>query len=227
MSGLSKDDLVVVQGDARLSCRTIMQALGMARIENLHRMIERNRTELESYDEILDQGGAKVGKEVFRHDGEKPQKAGEEVLHHHGGKTRKAGEEVFSHDGEKPQGGRPERIYYLTEEHALLICMFSRTPQAASVRKQVITVFQACRNGCLASTEPQRDVFETAAARARQTADHLQSLGNMEDFAFRVSHMPLWANGRRPAWWFDLEVRSFLIVTHRQMSTLQAAAGRS
>ncbi len=38
----------------------------------------------------------------------------------------------------------------------------------------------------------------------------------------QISHEPIWANGRRPPWWPDLEVREFLTVSHRQMSTVQA-----
>lgn len=39
----------------------------------------------------------------------------------------------------------------------------------------------------------------------------------------QISHEPIWANGRRPPWWADLEVREFLTTAHRQMSILQAA----
>ncbi|MGR3480674.1 hypothetical protein [Salipiger marinus] len=39
-----------------------------------------------------------------------------------------------------------------------------------------------------------------------------------------ISNEPIWANGRRPPWWSDLEVREFLTSAHRQMSLLQAEA---
>lgn len=45
------------------------------------------------------------------------------------------------------RGGRPGIAYYLNEPQALLICMFSRTPRAAQVRKALIEVFQAYRQG--------------------------------------------------------------------------------
>lgn len=37
-----------------------------------------------------------------------------------------------------------------------------------------------------------------------------------------LAHESIWVNGRRPAWWCDLEVRAFLTSAHRQMSILQA-----
>lgn len=38
-----------------------------------------------------------------------------------------------------------------------------------------------------------------------------------------LTHEPIWLNGRRPAWWGDLEIRQFLTTAHRQMSILEAA----
>lgn len=35
-------------------------------------------------------------------------------------------------------------------------------------------------------------------------------------FLVRISHAPVWANGRRPPWWGDLEIREFLTRAHRQ-----------
>ena len=42
-------------------------------------------------------------------------------------------------------------------------------------------------------------------------------------FLARISHLPIWKNGRRPPWWDDMDVRAFLTRSHRQMSTLKAA----
>lgn len=38
-----------------------------------------------------------------------------------------------------------------------------------------------------------------------------------------LAHASIWANGRRPKWWEDLEVRAFLTQAHRQMPILRAA----
>lgn len=46
-------------------------------------------------------------------------------------------------------GGRPTKEYYLNEGQALVICALSRTPKAAEVRKAIIEVFMAYRNGNL------------------------------------------------------------------------------
>ncbi len=51
--------------------------------------------------------------------------------------------------------GRPGTEYWLTEGQTLLVCMFSRTPEAAAVRKEVINVFMAWRAGHFAAPPQQ------------------------------------------------------------------------
>jgi hypothetical protein len=43
-------------------------------------------------------------------------------------------------------------------------------------------------------------------------------------FLVRISHAPVWANGRRPPWWGNLEIREFLTRTHRQLRLLDVKA---
>lgn len=45
--------------------------------------------------------------------------------------------------------GRPAVCWYLNEEQALLVCILSKTENAALVRKQVIDTFMAHRRGQL------------------------------------------------------------------------------
>jgi hypothetical protein len=51
-------------------------------------------------------------------------------------------------------------------------------------------------------------------------ADHLAAIGEMDEMALRLTHLPIWKNGRRPVWWSNLPLRQFLLTAHRQM-TLQ------
>lgn len=66
--------------------------------------------------------------------------------------------------------GRPGTVFYLNEEQALLICLFSRTAKAEEVRKIVIDVFMGFRHGHLEFSESgQKEHSATdviAAARA-------------------------------------------------------------
>lgn len=66
-------------------------------------------------------------------------------------------------------------------------------------------------------------VLEGAFRPARSEHD-TPALPEPDDgFLARLSHLPIWSNGRRPPWWEDVEVRAFLTRSHRQMSTLRAA----
>ena len=64
---------------------------------------------------------------------------------------------------------------------------------------------------------PWPDDIRARPSGVRLVAPSVQQLAD-------ISHAPIWAGGRRPSWWADLEVRAFLTEAHHQMSTLQAAA---
>lgn len=53
MSGLSRGDLSVIEGDARISDRRLMEVLGLARIDVLHRLIKDNWDELSDFGEVF------------------------------------------------------------------------------------------------------------------------------------------------------------------------------
>lgn len=54
------------------------------------------------------------------------------------------------------QGGRPSKAYYLNEGQALVICALSRTEKAVQVRKLLIDVFMAYRQGKLVHVKEHR-----------------------------------------------------------------------
>lgn len=54
------------------------------------------------------------------------------------------------------QGGRPGKAYYLNEGQALVICALSRTEKAAAVRKMLIDVFMAYRQGKIVEVRAHR-----------------------------------------------------------------------
>lgn len=130
---------------------------------------------------------------------------------------------LFCRTGKIIGRGRPTQTYYLTEAQATLVCMFARTPKAALARKLIIDVFTAWRRGeALSSIVAQPDPFAANAARVGHVANHLEHLNGIPDLVLQVTHLPIWKNGRRPAWWHEIDVRTFLTTAHRQMSLLEA-----
>jgi len=131
-------------------------------------------------------------------------------------------------------GGRPEQGYYLNEAQALLVCMFSRTNEAAAARKQIIDVFLAHRQGKLVpvgrkSAAKDRDLpwakMEQRIKRIERMID-IQEKVESEAFSNAVAYAPtiLFLDGAggkpkkqtRPRWWYDREVREAVIACHRQ-----------
>lgn len=193
----SRKDLSVIEGDARVSDAHVSDVLGYKSKRHIQRQIARNIEELSSYGEVLRQTDAKP---------------------------------------HSPVGGRPSNTYFLNEEQALLLCMFSRTERAAEARRQIIEVFLAWRRGNLVVADEapqpsaQPDLNATMAAstaRVQHSTDYLRSLyglGELQDIASDVTHMPIWPSNRRPNWWNNQELRSFLTTAHRQMSSVRAAS---
>lgn len=75
-------------------------------------------------------------------------------------------------------GGRPATAYYLNEEQALLVCMFSRTERAKDVREAVIRVFTAYRKGQL---QPALPDFTNPAEAARAWALEYERSRELEE----------------------------------------------
>lgn len=68
--------------------------------------------------------------------------------------------------------GRPGKAYYLNEEQALLVAMFSRTDKAKEVRAILVRVFAAYRRGDLVPAAPAFRVPQTFAEALRLAADN-------------------------------------------------------
>lgn len=131
----------------------------------------------------------------------------------------------------------PSEEFYLNEAQALLICMFSRTNEAASARKQIVEAFLAYRHGKLvpiaAGEVPTYD-HDRPWAKMEQRLKRLERLMEVQAkietsaFASALAYSPTVlrltdAKGRRkrqtrPRWWYDREVREAVIAAHRQMT---------
>lgn len=135
--------------------------------------------------------------------------------------------EVFHFEAENPskQGGRPVKGYYLNEHQATAVCLWAETPKARAGRKLIVEVFTAWRKGQLPEMPaPQVDPFEAMARRTGQVRDQLEAIADMPALAREITHMPIWKNGRRPAWFSDYELRTFLTENHRQMTLADCCA---
>ena len=200
----SAKDLTVINGDARISDTHLQAVLGYGRINDQHVIIRQHEDELADFAEVVWRTAKKppAGSGVSRQTSAKPP------------------------TGSK--GGRPSVTCYLNDFQAALVCMFARTPNARSARRLIAEVFTAYHRGQLSDLPAPAtvDPFAAMAGRAGHVANHLMHLNGMDDFALRVTHLPVWGNGRRPPWWANLDMRRFLTNAHRQM-TLQEARDKA
>lgn len=186
MAALTIADLTPMAGEPRVRDARLSEVLGYDRPSRVRDLIGRRR------DEILDHGTL-------------PQVAAVIVA---GNGARMDVEE-----------------YHLNEAQALLVCMFARTEKAAIVRKQVIDVFLAWRRGEIVAADRRPDEVLERLQRLERRLDVLDRLGAALERlnagqSLALTHVAeMWApvcNGRRPRWWPDVELRSFLMTRHRQ-----------
>lgn len=195
MAGLTRDDLSVIEGDARISDRRIAKQLGYNEVENLQRLIQRNEEELSSYGVILRQAVGKFGEGT-----------GAAISRQTDGKLPRSSR------------GRPEMTYLLTEEQALLVCMFARTAHAREARRQIISVFVAWRRGDIYRLAVEAQVIPSGVAKTARGIETIEQDADLLQFIARLPHLPIWIGERRPDFWKDIPVRKYLTAAHRQMT---------
>lgn len=125
--------LVEFEDEPRILDVVLAERLGFALPRHVRELIDRNRDELETYG-ILSCRTTNSKIEPYQED---------------------TGFRMPS--GNSARGrGRPAKAYYLNEGQALVICALSRTPKAAQVRKLLIDVFMAYRQGKLVHVKEHR-----------------------------------------------------------------------
>lgn len=138
---LQMADLSDFAGEPRVFDLRLAELLGYERPRDIRKIIRRNMAELEAHEQALHGGAEFAGQEedgISLHGGAKiPTFIDDGISRHGGAKLPARGR------------GRPEEGFLLNEAQAILITMFSRTPTAAEVRRQIIAVFIAWRHGRL------------------------------------------------------------------------------
>lgn len=167
MKTLTPGMLSVIGAEPRVFDLHLAASLGMTNLYTIRRTIEHNRAELEMH------GAVSVS-------------------------DTKTSDTVFFR-GEKTsgKGGRPGKAYYLNEGQALVLCALSKTPRAAEIRKQIIDVFMAWRQG---RTVPVKAHHRTPPSPAVRTFFSLEFtddglarviLNIPRDFALNIARMYL------------------------------------
>ena len=113
--------------------------------------------------------------------------------------------------------GRPSIHYYLNELQATAICLWAETDKGRKARVQIVEVFTAWRKGELPhrTTAISQAELSEPFARLAQRREGIARLvkapmaGNIDPVL--IAALPLFKNERRPKYWYDPEVRDFLI----------------
>lgn len=120
---ITSNDLSILDDEPRVQDLRLAEALGFERPRKIRELITRNEPELSRY-------GSLLGAQAPRRGAQEPEVCG-----------------TVPQNTDPKGRGRPGLEYWLNEAQALLICMFSRTDQAARVRRELVEVFMAWRRG--------------------------------------------------------------------------------
>lgn len=199
MTRLTRDDLSVIEGDARVSCRRLAEVLGYNKVQDMHLLIRKYHEELSDFGEVFTferkNPSAKGGRPIKTY-----------LLNEH--------QAVAACMWAQTTKAREARMQ--------IVEVF------VAWRRGDLYSLEALRQqrGDVLRDAPSKDAFAASADRAADSLRHLRCLNGIDALSREVTHLPIWAKkiNRRPMWFHDLEVREFLTVTHRQMSILQAEA---
>lgn len=135
MSVIPTSALCAIEDEPRILDLDLAAELGIERPRDIRTTIVRNSEELEMYGAV--HITATNSNSLFC--GSKPQNTNY---------LKSDDNSSLRHDTVNPRKrGRPGKAYYLNEGQALVICALSRTEKAAEVRKALIEVFMAYRQG--------------------------------------------------------------------------------
>lgn len=190
---LTRDDLSVIEGDARVSCRRLAEVLGFNRHNDVHRLIKQRWDELEDFGGIFCFTAKKSGR-------------GRPTLTYYLNEHQAVALCMWA-DTARARAARMQIV-------EVFVAWRRGDLHALAARRQ---------HGPDVLRPAPKDAFEAGAARAEVSLRYLRSLSGIDEFMRELTHLPIWSEkvSKRPRWWHDLEVREFLTVTHRQMQLIQ------
>lgn len=133
LAPLTVKDIDTSMDEPRIQDLRLAERLGMANPYKIRELIDRNLEELRRY-------GPLVAYRVANDDEPRAVRDEDPLFPTVGNKDPLSAKVA---DKKRRRGFE----YHLNQGQSLLICMFSRTPVAADVRQEVITVFLACQRG--------------------------------------------------------------------------------
>lgn len=194
---LTHDDLTMIEGEARVSCRQLAEALGFSRRDPFVRLVKSKLDELEDFGE------------VFHFEVENPSAQGGRPL-----KTYYLNEH------------QAVALCMWAQTERARVARMQIVDVFVAWRRGDLTERDAAVPAQPVSAAPDMNAIMAASAeRVRHSTELLRSLqgmGGLGGIAMDLTHLPIWPSNRRPQWWHDQEVRDFLTRSHRQMSSVMA-----
>lgn len=207
---LSRDQLSVIEGDARIADTHVQNALGYGRINDLHRIIRKHEAELETYGEMLCQTGKAS--------------SGQNTLTYYLNEEQATLVCMFARTARAAEARRQIVEVFTAWRRGTIEVQVPRADQVDRL-EALIARMQELVGGL------ERDAIAPQTIPLIHQARHLEALNavlrqldQMVSLSDHATHLPIWPGSHRPRWWRHEGLRAFVTAAHRQMPLSLACA---
>lgn len=210
MMALSRDQLSVIEGDARIADPHVQSVLGYGRINDLHRIIRKHEAELQSYGELLCQTGKAL--------------SGQNTVTYYLTEEQATLICMFARTPRAAEARRQIIEVFTAWRRGVIEVQAPRADQTDRL-EALISRLQELVGGL------ERDAIAPQTLPLIRQARHLEAvnavlheLDQMDGLERHATHLPIWPGSHRPRWWRHEELRAFVTAAHRQMPLSVACA---
>ena len=208
---LSRDQLSVIEGDARIADHHINDALGMSRVRDVRALIRRHEEELETYGSIF----AVNSRENTR---------GRPTVTYYLTEEQATLICMFARTPRAAEARRQIIEVFTAWRRGVIEVQAPRADQTDRL-EALIARLQELVGGL------ERDAIAPQTLPLIRQARHLEAvnavlheLDQMDGLERHATHLPIWPGSHRPRWWRHEELRAFVTAAHRQMPLSVACA---
>ena len=213
MMALSRDQLAVIEGDARIADHHIQTALGYGQRKVLHTLIRRHEAELATYGAVIAQTDAKPSS-----------KGGRPTVTYYLNEEQATLICMFARTPRAAEARRQIIEVFTAWRRGVIEVQAPRADQTDRL-EALIARLQELVGGL------ERDAIAPQTLPLIRQARHLEAvnavlheLDQMDGLERHATHLPIWPGSHRPRWWRHEELRAFVTAAHRQMPLSVACA---
>ena len=208
---LSRDQLSVIEGDARIADTHIQEALQYSHIQELRALIRQHQEELETYGGIIRQSACKIGR-------------GRPAMTYYLNEEQATLICMFARTPRAAEARRQIIEVFTAWRRGVIEVQAPRADQTDRLEALIARVQELVGGLERDAIAPQTLPLIRQARHLEAVNAVLHELDQMDGLERHATHLPIWPGSHRPRWWRHEELRAFVTAAHRQMPLSVACA---